>query len=83
MKPVQQLFALVLEDIPSFKNKLFKRKKLKEAIEGFRKTLEPDKFEKKVEKLRNDEIKTLLFDNYIRHCNNLKNSTQTIQSFFS
>ena len=83
MKPVQQLFALVLEDIPSFKNKLFKRKKLKEAIEGFRKTLEPDKFEKKVEKLRNDEIKSLLFDFYIRYCNNLKTNTQTIQSFFS
>lgn len=83
MKPVQQVFALVLEDIPQFKKKIFKIKKLKDSIESYRLTLEPDKFEKKVEKLRNDEIKNLLFDTYIRHCDNLKNNNRTIQSFFS
>ena len=83
MKPVQQVFALVLEDIPQFKKKIFKIKKLKDTIESYRSTLEPDKFEKKVEKLRNDEIKSLLFDTYIRHCDNIKNNNRTIQSFFS
>ena len=82
MKPVQQVFALVLEEIPSFKNKIFKKKKFKDSIENFRNTLDDDKFEKKVEKLRNDEIKSLLFEKYIRHCDNLKNNNRTIQSFF-
>ncbi len=82
MKPVQQVFALVLEEIPSFKNKMFKKKKFKDSIENFRNTLDDDKFEKKVEKLRNDEIKSLLFEKYIRHCDNLKNNNRTIQSFF-
>jgi DNA polymerase elongation subunit (family B) len=82
MKPVQQVFALVLEEIPSFKSKILKRKKFKESLEYIKNNEEPDKIEKKIEKLRNDEIKQLLFDSYIRHCNNLKNNNKPITSFF-
>ena len=83
MKPVQQVFALVLEEMPLFKNKPLKKKKYYEAIETYKKSLEKEQFEKKIEKLRNDEIKNLLFSTYIRQCDNLKNNNRTIQSFFS
>ena len=43
MKPVQQVFALVLENIPEFQKAVNFRAKLR----NLKKTLEPDKFEKK------------------------------------
>ena len=68
MKPIQQVFALVLEEMTDFKDKhgITQRgwnediKKLKE------KWTDDDKFQKKYEELRCKEVKKLLFDNYIK-----------------
>ena len=82
MKPLLQVFSLVLEDMPNFKNKLLKRKKLESEILKFKKELDSEKFEKKVEALKNKEVQSLLFDKYIRMCDNMKQQNKTITSFF-
>ena len=47
MKPIQQVFALVLEKIWKDQNKLIKIKKFKSEIQKLKKTCEEDKFESK------------------------------------
>ena len=70
MKPLQQVFALVLEQISEFKTKRghtlrswkSELSKLKEKYP------EPEKYRKKVEELRCKEVKTLIFDEFIKAC---------------
>ncbi len=38
--------------------------------------------DKKMEDLRNKEVKTILFDSYLKEISNEKNNIQTIDSFF-
>ena len=84
MKPVQQLFALVLEDIPAFKRKPFLVKEYKKKIKAIKGEFGDDrvKMDKKMEDLRNKEVKTILFDSYLKEISNAKNNIQTIDSFF-
>ena len=82
MKPVQQLFALVLEKIWEMQNKKSKLLKFKREIEALRKTTPSDKLDDKLESLRNKEIKVLLFDKYIRMTTNVKEGNHEITSFF-
>jgi DNA polymerase elongation subunit (family B) len=82
MKPVQQLFGLVLEDIWKMQNKLPKIKRFHQDVEMLRSSVEDDKFEDKLESLRNKEIKALLFDEYLRTTNNSKTGNQSILTFF-
>jgi DNA polymerase elongation subunit (family B) len=92
IKPVQQVFALVLEKIWTMKNKHPKLLKYKKEINTILKELndnyadDPDtvkeKFEDKVEKLRCKEIKALLFDEYLRETNNEKAGNQSLTKFF-
>jgi DNA polymerase elongation subunit (family B) len=81
MKPVQQVFALILEDIPSFKRKVaaFKRKceYLKQECKG-----DEEKYDKKEEALRNKEVKKLIFDDVLRQANNIKCGQKSIKKFF-
>ena len=84
MKPVQQVFALVLEKMSAFKKRkghtlrVWKDelKKLKDEY--------PDEiqYQKKEQMLRNKEVKILLFDEFLRITNNSKNNNQSIESFF-
>jgi len=83
MKPVQQLFALVLEKIWDMQNKKSKILKFKKEVESLRKNVEPEKFEDKLEQLRNKEVKTLLFDDYLRVTNNEKQGVQSVEKFFT
>lgn len=84
MKPVQQLFALVLEKIWLLQNKRPKLLKYKKDIESLReKYIEDDKFEEKKEELRCKEIKVLLFDEYLRETNNEKTGNQSLGKFFT
>jgi DNA polymerase elongation subunit (family B) len=89
MKPVQQVFALVLEKIWELQGKkLTKLPKYKKEVEVLRKkysdpAFDGEKFEEKLEDLRNKEIKTLLFDKYLRETNNEKQGVKSITSFFS
>ena len=84
MKPVQQVFALVLEKIWQMQNKKSKLIKFKRDIENLKKEYSDDseKFEDKVESLRCKEIKTLLFDEYLRETNNEKAGVQSVTKFF-
>jgi DNA polymerase elongation subunit (family B) len=85
MKPVQQLFALVLETIWKIK------KKTPKNIEMFNRMvnsslLKINDEKKKIEKLedlRNEEIKKLIFDKYLIKANNQRNGYNTIDNFFN
>ena len=82
MKPVQQVFALVLEKIDSFKRK---KKRFQMNIESLRNTTEDkdkEKLEEKITTLKHKEVKTLLFDKYLRETNNRQNNMKDITSFF-
>ena len=82
MKPVQQVFALVLEKMWTMQNKTPKIIKFKRDVEALRKTVEHDKFDDKLEQLKNKEVKALLFDEYLRETNNEKAGNQSITKFF-
>ena len=82
MKPVQQVFALVLEKIWEMQNKKSKIMKFKKEVETLRKTIDPEKFEDKLEQLKNKEVKALLFDEYLRETNNEKEGVQSLTKFF-
>lgn len=82
MKPVQQVFALVLEKMWTMQNKTPKIIKFKRDVEALRKTVEHDKFDDKLEQLKNKEVKALLFDEYLRETNNEKTGNQSITKFF-
>ena len=79
MKPLQQVFALVLEDIPAFKRKkgLFMNK-----LAALKDTLSVDKYIKKSNDLRETEVKNLIFEEYLRKCNNSKAGNSMISDFF-
>jgi len=82
MKPVQQVFALVLEKIDSFKRK---KKRFQMNIESLRNTTEDkdkEKLEEKITTLKHKEVKALLFDKYLRETNNRQNNMKDITSFF-
>ena len=84
MKPVQQVFALVLEKIWEMNKKLPKLKQFKKDVETLRKEYINDsgKFEEKLEAMRCKEIKALLFDEYLRVTNNEKEGVQSLTNFF-
>ena len=79
MKPVQQVFALVLENMPEFKKKAVN---FRAKLRNLKKTLEPDKFEKKEMDLRNTAVKNILFAPYLRCTDNIKKGNNMITSFF-
>jgi DNA polymerase delta subunit 1 len=84
MKPLLQVFALVLEKMSAFKKRKGhtlrvwndELKKLKEEY--------PDEtqYQKKEQLLRNKEVKILLFDEFLRQTENAKNNNQSIKRFF-
>jgi DNA polymerase elongation subunit (family B) len=85
MKPVQQVFALVLEKIWAMQNKRPKLNKFKKDVEKLRNEYleDSEKFQEKLETMRCKEIKALLFDEYLRETNNEKEGVQSLTKFFS
>jgi DNA polymerase elongation subunit (family B) len=85
MKPVQQVFALVLEKIWDMQNKKPKIRQYKKDVEQLRKEYydNDEKFEEKLESMRCKEIKTLLFDEYLRETNNEKAGVQSLDKYFT
>jgi DNA polymerase elongation subunit (family B) len=79
MKPVQQLFALVIEKIWTMQNKRPKLIKYKKDVEELKQKVMDlvdgdihnfqEKFNEKLEELRCKEVKSLLFDEYLRETN--------------
>jgi DNA polymerase delta subunit 1 len=82
MKPVQQVFALVLEKMWDMQNKKGKIAKFKREVQELKKTIAEEKFEDKLEKLKNSEVKTLLFDEFLRETNNQKQGQRAITNAF-
>ena len=80
MKPVQQVFALVLEDIDAFRRM---KRNFQMKVDTLKNTTEDgEKLNAKISDLRNKEVKSLLFDKYLRETNNMKNNMKSITSFF-
>jgi len=85
MKPVQQLFALVLEQMKDFRKskgsdlrKWNKQLAILKAEHG----ADEEKYKDKEEKLRNKEVRAILFDPYLRQTNNMKMGNSEITHFF-
>jgi DNA polymerase elongation subunit (family B) len=85
MKPVQQVFALVLEKIWTMNKKLPKIRQFKKDVEILKKEYisDSEKFEEKFEAMRCKEIKALLFDEYLRVTNNEKDGVQSLTNYFT
>ena len=80
MKPVQQLFALVLEQLPAFQ-----KKKGRFDIDVWNATAhieDQDKREKKITEMRHKEVKTLLFDEFLVKADNLNKGNRPITDWF-
>ncbi len=83
MKPVQQLFALVLERIWIMQKKEHSTlRTFHKEVETLKRTVDEDKFSDKLEQLRNKKVKAMLFDDYLRETNNEKEGNQSIMKFF-
>ena len=82
MKPVQQVFALVLEKMWIMDGKKGKADKLNMEIKKLKKTVDPEKLDDKIESLKNKEVKALLFDEFLRESNNQKEGNAVVTSFF-
>ena len=92
MKPVQQLFALVIEKIWTMQKKMGKLMKYKKDIEELKRKVIAlvdddmekfdEKFNEKLEDLRCKEVKALLFDEYLRETNNEKAGVQSLTKYF-
>jgi hypothetical protein len=83
MKPLLQLFSLVLENIWKMQNKTSKISKFRKDLEEVKKTIEdPKKCDEKMDKLRNKEVQILIFDKYLRETNNVKDKNQVMTKFF-
>ena len=64
--------------------KLGKVAKFKKDVELLKKSgLSLEKFADKLEKMRNDEVKKLLFDEFLRETNNSKAGNQSLLGFFT
>ena len=81
MKPIQQIFALIIEQIPSFKKKVpafrSKLRKIKQEFKG-----DEIKLAKKETDLRNKMVKELIFDEYILKCRNIAENNRMITEYF-
>lgn len=81
MKPVQQVFALVIEKIPEYEKNL--RKFNREINKIKRKYKDnPAKQMDYEQKYRNSEVKELIFSESLRKSTNINNSQTSIISFF-
>jgi DNA polymerase elongation subunit (family B) len=86
MKPLLQLFGLVLEDI-WMSQKPPRRAKvstLRKDIETVKHEFSTDskKCEDKIAKMKDKEVKALIFDKYLRVTNNAKEGNQSVTNFF-
>jgi DNA polymerase elongation subunit (family B) len=79
-KPITQIYALVLEQMPQFKTKVGDFKRRLRMLDRKHKD-NPEKRDSEETKIRNAEVKKILFDTPLRQANNMKNGQQTILKF--
>ena len=91
MKPVLQLFGLVIKELPGMKGRVLKQKQydtdIKQVIAAVNdKQLNPDdrltELNKKQEVITSKYVKDLLFTKYINMAENTATRTKTVESFF-
>ncbi len=84
MKPLQQVFALVLEQMKDFRKKKGHTLRMwTKELDALKKEYpDPIQYRDKEEALRNKEVKALLFDDYIRKTNNVNKGAREITEFF-
>uniref|UniRef100_A0A6C0EM08 DNA-directed DNA polymerase n=1 Tax=viral metagenome TaxID=1070528 RepID=A0A6C0EM08_9ZZZZ len=80
MKPIQQLFALILEQIPDYKRKPLTMKKMKDVMASYDKEYSGETLMKKREAYRSSEVKKVLFDPFLQKL--LRQKNNTITNFF-
>jgi DNA polymerase delta subunit 1 len=82
MKPVQQVLALGLEKISAFRRR---RENYLDTVETINSHYGSDtvKRDKKITDLRNKEIKEIVFEEFLRICENMKKRNQNITKFFT
>ena len=82
MKPVTQIFSLLLNDMKDFKGPI--KKNFEKKLEGIKMKYrgDTDKIEVKIQVLKDKMVKQLIFDDALRVCNNNKNNQKTLASFF-
>ena len=80
MKPVLQIYSLVLYDMPQFqkRKKMFQRKiaRMREEAEDM------DKYHKKVQQMKDKEAEVILFEKYLILNKNKANNNSMITTFF-
>lgn len=82
MKPMVQLYSLVLEEIWELYKKPKKIEQYKKTIAIMEKKYSVEKYEKELKKLKDKEIQTLLFDEFLIETTNKKKGQIAITSFF-
>jgi DNA polymerase elongation subunit (family B) len=87
MKPLSQLFGLVLEDlwIAQKPSKAYKIEPYREKINLIKNDIfitDPKKIENKINKIREKEVQELIFNHYLTEIEHKKNKTQKITNFF-
>ena len=80
MKPLQQLFALILEQIPDYKHKPLTMKKMHQTMLDLDKKHDYETATKKKEVYRCAEVKKILFDPFLQKL--LRQKNNTITNFF-
>jgi DNA polymerase elongation subunit (family B) len=81
MKPILQVFSLVLEQIPQYKGK---KKTFQLKLRGLRRKFADDqeKYMKKEMELRNKEVTELIFQNILREIKNKKQGMTSLTHFY-
>lgn len=82
MKPLLQIFGLVLEDILIRQNKISKLQQYRMKVKSIAKEYKDDKYHKKIDELRSKELGGLIFGDFLRETDNTKKGFQTIDKFF-
>ena len=83
MKPVTQIFSLILEQLTAFNKKSNKSgydREKRVILKKYNNDMEKQK--EKIQKLRDSYVKKLIFDDALRISNNNKKGQKTIRSFF-
>jgi DNA polymerase elongation subunit (family B) len=87
MKPLSQLFGLVLEDLwmAQKPSKAYKIGPYREKINSIKNDIfitDPKKIENKINKINEKEVQELIFNSYLIEIEHKKNKTQKITNFF-
>ena len=83
MKPLLQLFSLVLEEIWGMKNKMIKISKFRREIASVKSSIDDEKkADEKILKMKDKEVKSIIFDKYLIETDNKKNKNQSVLQFF-